>query len=228
MPGNAPEMRIPLVVALSCALLGLCAPAADASPNVRFGIQDDAWLTHGSGTLDDRLDRLERLGVDVVRFNLHWDRIEPSRGEYDWEDSDAVLNGLRESRDPGRRRHRRLAHVGERRQGAELRPRRVVVRRLRPRGRLPLPLGEAVADVERAEPGSLAASDLAERLRPPDPQSRLRGGPRSDPARQGRRRRHCAPRFERRRLARQMDPRDAQRARPPRRVRAPSLPVEHP
>ena len=88
-------MRIPLVVALACALLGLCTPAADASPDVRFGIQDDAWLTHGSGTLDDRLDRLERLGVDVVRFNLHWDKIEPSRGEYDWEDSDAVLNGLR-------------------------------------------------------------------------------------------------------------------------------------
>jgi hypothetical protein len=29
-----------------------------------------------------------------VRFNLHWDQIEPSRGEYDWEDSDAVLDGL--------------------------------------------------------------------------------------------------------------------------------------
>ena len=88
-------MRFPLAVALSCALLGLSTPVADASPGARFGIQDDAWLVHGGGTLDDRLDRLEQLGVDVVRFNLHWDKIEPVRGEYDWEDSDAVLNGLR-------------------------------------------------------------------------------------------------------------------------------------
>jgi len=87
-------MRFPLAAALACALLGLFAPAADASPNARFGIQDDAWLVHGAGTLDERLDRLEQLGVDVVRFNLHWDQIEASKGQYDWEDSDAVLNGL--------------------------------------------------------------------------------------------------------------------------------------
>ena len=88
-------MRLPLAAVFACALLAVGAPAADASPNVRFGIQDDAWLVHGGGTLDDRLDRLEQLGVDVVRFNLHWDTIEPARGEYDWEDSDAVLDGLR-------------------------------------------------------------------------------------------------------------------------------------
>ena len=88
-------MRFTVVAACACALIGLSAPAADASSNVRFGIQDDAWLAHGGGTLEERLDRLEQLGVDVVRFNLHWDQIEPTRGEYAWEDSDAVLNGLR-------------------------------------------------------------------------------------------------------------------------------------
>ena len=62
---------------------------------LRFGIQDDAWLIHGAGTLDDRLDRLERLGVDVVRFNLHWDQIETAPGEYSGEDSRRVLEGLR-------------------------------------------------------------------------------------------------------------------------------------
>jgi hypothetical protein len=80
---------------LACVLVGAIAPSANASSGVRFGIQDDAWLVHGSGTLDDRLDRLDRLGVDLVRFNLHWDRIEPIRGEFDWEDSDLVLEGLR-------------------------------------------------------------------------------------------------------------------------------------
>ena len=88
-------MRVLLSTLAACALLGVLAPAAAASGNVRFGIQDDAWLAHGSGTLDDRLDRLERLGVDIVRFNLHWDKIEPTRGAYAWEESDAVLRGLR-------------------------------------------------------------------------------------------------------------------------------------
>ena len=88
-------MRLIVVAVLACALLGAVAPAAGASAGVRFGIQDDAWLVHGPGTLEDRLDRLERLGVDLVRFNLHWDRIEPSRGELAWEESDLVLEGLR-------------------------------------------------------------------------------------------------------------------------------------
>ena len=69
---------------LSCGLFGLAAPAAEASSGVRYGIQDDAWLAHGAGTLDDRLDRLERLGVDLVRFNLRWNKIEAVRGEPDW------------------------------------------------------------------------------------------------------------------------------------------------
>jgi hypothetical protein len=88
-------MRALISVLLACALAALAAPVAGASGSIRFGIQDDAWLVHGGGTLEQRLDRLERLGVDVVRFNLHWDRIEPVRGEYDWEDSDLVLQGLR-------------------------------------------------------------------------------------------------------------------------------------
>ena len=74
-------MRLLLAALMSCALIGLVAPEAQASSSVRFGIQDDSWLVHGSGTLDDRLDRLESLGVDIVRFNLHWDRIEPVAGE---------------------------------------------------------------------------------------------------------------------------------------------------
>ena len=95
MRGKSPWMR-PLfaVAAVAACALALSLPPAEASPNIRFGIQDDAWLAHGSGTLDDRLDRLERLGVEVVRYNLHWDKIEPAKGEFSWEDSDAVLNGL--------------------------------------------------------------------------------------------------------------------------------------
>ena len=207
----------------------LCAPAADASPNVRFGIQDDAWLVHGGGTLDERLDRLEQLGVDVVRFNLHWDQIEPARGEYAWEDSDAVLNGLR-----GRGIPAVVGIVGTPAwanggRTPNFAPGARLVRRLRPRRRDALSLGDPVADVERAEPGALAAPDLAERLCPPDPQSRLRSDPCRDPRREGRGRRHRAARARAAASRPSMDPRDA-RPRGARLdvVRPPSLSVEQP
>ena len=96
MPGYRPTMRLILRLgAVVAVTLAFAAPSAGAAPGVRFGIQDDAWLSHGAGTLDERLDRLQRLGVDVVRFNLHWDRIERERGAPDWEESDRVLRGLR-------------------------------------------------------------------------------------------------------------------------------------
>jgi hypothetical protein len=94
--GNPAPMRVTLVAVLSCCLVGAVAPSARAAPGVQFGIQDDAWLAHGSGTLDERLDRLEELGVEIVRFNLRWNQIEPTRGAQNWEQSDAVLEGLRD------------------------------------------------------------------------------------------------------------------------------------
>jgi len=80
------------------------AAPAEASPQARFGIQDDAWLLYGPGTLDDRLDTLDRLGVDVVRWTIRWDQVAKQRptsprlaGDpaYDWSMSDDVLAGLR-------------------------------------------------------------------------------------------------------------------------------------
>ncbi len=95
--GYPASMRVLFAAGLSCALLGLAAPAAEASSSIRYGIQDDSWLVNGAGTLDDRLDTIEnQLGVDVVRFNLQWDRIEPVRGKQNWEESDVVLQGLQD------------------------------------------------------------------------------------------------------------------------------------
>ena len=91
-------MRFLVALVVLCALLGVVAPAGSASSGIRFGIQDDAWLAHGPGSLESRLDRLERLGVDVVRFNLHWNEIEATKGSPNWESSDAVLEGLRARR----------------------------------------------------------------------------------------------------------------------------------
>jgi hypothetical protein len=78
------------------------AGVAAASPNIRFGVQDDAWLQ--SGSVDKRLAVVDKLGPDVVRYTLRWDliaRTKPARATnpedkaYDWRIADGVLRGLR-------------------------------------------------------------------------------------------------------------------------------------
>ncbi len=83
---------------LLAVLLGsLVAPAAgQASRYVQFGVQDDAWLEYGPGTLQNHLDRLDALGVDVVRVTLDWRQTEPARGVSNWSRADLLLNGLHE------------------------------------------------------------------------------------------------------------------------------------
>lgn len=80
------------------------AGSASAASGALYGIQDDAWLTQGPGTLESRLDELDRLGVDVVRYTIRWDAIAAERPAsardatdpaYDWRATDAVLRGLR-------------------------------------------------------------------------------------------------------------------------------------
>jgi hypothetical protein len=101
-------MRFGLVLLIASALTALVVPAtAQASRSVQFGIQDDAWLAYGPGSLEDRLDRLDTLGVAIVRFTLRWDdiaRTAPanprSHGDraYRWGVADEVLRGLRARR----------------------------------------------------------------------------------------------------------------------------------
>jgi hypothetical protein len=82
-----------LVVATAAAVV-LAAPAS-ASPRALYGVQDDAWLAAGPGTLDDRLGELRTLGVDVYRFTLRWDQVERRDNVYDWAWPDSVVRGLR-------------------------------------------------------------------------------------------------------------------------------------
>jgi hypothetical protein len=85
-------------------LSGFGSGASSSTRAVAFGVADDAWLTHGPGTLASRLDVLSKLGPDVVRFTVRWDRVARSRPDdprdpddpaYEWGESDAVLRGLR-------------------------------------------------------------------------------------------------------------------------------------
>jgi hypothetical protein len=91
-------------VLLSGSAVALAPVPAAASSSVLFGIQDDAWLLYGRGSIDDRLALLDRLGVDIVRFTIRWDQVAPRRptnprdhrsAGYDWRTVDPALLGLR-------------------------------------------------------------------------------------------------------------------------------------
>jgi hypothetical protein len=96
--------RLQLLVLLFAVSACIAASSGNASSNVRYGIQDDAWLQYGPGTLNQRLAALKRLGVPLVRFTLHWNQIatrrpadpaSPGDHAYDWRLPDRVLRGLR-------------------------------------------------------------------------------------------------------------------------------------
>ena len=87
--------RLILTLAASVAVLALSGPAS-ASPFAQYGIQDDAWITYGPGTLESRLDTLDRLGVDIVRYTINWHEAEKRKGVREWGSVDTVLRGLNE------------------------------------------------------------------------------------------------------------------------------------
>jgi hypothetical protein len=95
--------RLALLCAFAAAAAAVFVTGTPASPGVQFGIHDDAWVLYGPGTLQQRLDQLQRLGVDVVRVSIHWNdvaRTKPARAlaandpAYEWDAYDAVLKGL--------------------------------------------------------------------------------------------------------------------------------------
>jgi hypothetical protein len=90
-------MSMRVVVALVAVVACACAvttSSARAASDVRFGIQDDAWLENGPGKISDRVRAIKQLGLSVVRVTLHWDDTEPSPGRYDWRRADRLLGAL--------------------------------------------------------------------------------------------------------------------------------------
>jgi hypothetical protein len=98
------RMRLLAALLLAGALAVVLLPdRAAASPYVRYGIQDDAWLAYGEGSLDQRLNEIDALGVDVVRYTLPWNAIaarmprngrNPDDRAYAWGIHERVLKGL--------------------------------------------------------------------------------------------------------------------------------------
>jgi hypothetical protein len=75
---------------------------ASASPSVRFGIQDDAYLAPGP-SLEPNLLALDQLGVGLVRYMVNWRQVAPTEPRhptnpgdkaYDWAGADATLGAL--------------------------------------------------------------------------------------------------------------------------------------
>ena len=82
----------------------VAASSVRASGSIQYGIQDDAWLEYGPGTLNQRLATFKRLGVPLVRFTLHWNQIarrrpkdpnSPRDRAYDWRRPNRILRGIR-------------------------------------------------------------------------------------------------------------------------------------
>jgi hypothetical protein len=97
-------MKLAVFAILAAAAVSLLVPVASSSPYIRFGVQDDAYLSSGP-QLEARLDTLDRLGAKLVRYTVDWRAIakrkprravNPGDPAYGWSNADAVLNGLHE------------------------------------------------------------------------------------------------------------------------------------
>jgi hypothetical protein len=95
--------RLAPLAAACFAAVSFAATPAHASVGAQYGIEDDAWLMNGAGTLSDRIATLQRVGVKLVRFTLRWDQIAPRRPAtprnpadpaYDWGEYATVLQAL--------------------------------------------------------------------------------------------------------------------------------------
>ena len=97
------SIRIAVVVC-TCAFALLTAGTTSASTHVQYGVQDDAWLIYGPEAPAQRVQILQKLGVDMVRLTLRWDLVarsapadprNPADPAYDWSLYDPMLERLR-------------------------------------------------------------------------------------------------------------------------------------
>jgi beta-glucosidase/6-phospho-beta-glucosidase/beta-galactosidase len=93
---------------MAAALCVSAAPAA-ASRYAQYGVQDDGWLMYGSGTVDQRIETLQSLGVHLVRLSIRWDQVAPTRPAderdpddpaYLWAQYGVVLDALHAAKIP--------------------------------------------------------------------------------------------------------------------------------
>jgi hypothetical protein len=96
-------MKLGLLAALTVAAVSLIVPATSAASSyIRYGVQDDAYLSAGP-PLETRLGTLDDLGAKLVRYMVNWRQVAPTKPRhpadpadpaYDWTNTDAVMQGL--------------------------------------------------------------------------------------------------------------------------------------
>src|SRR5215217_5675830 len=85
-------MKLALLTALAAAAVSALLPsAAAASPSVRYGVQDDAYLAAGP-TLEPNLRTLDELGAKLVRYMVNWRAIAPTEPRHPAEPDDSAYN----------------------------------------------------------------------------------------------------------------------------------------
>src|SRR3954466_8222413 len=93
------DMRLALATVAAALLV---TGTASASPFIRYGVQDDAYLSAGP-SLEPNLQTLDQLGVGVVRYMVNWRQVAPTEPRhptnpgdkaYDWTGADATLGAL--------------------------------------------------------------------------------------------------------------------------------------
>ncbi len=89
--------RAALSAVVAVALVAVLAGSGRASSRVTYGLQDDAWLHFGPGTLDDRVAALRQTGIQIARVTVRWDVVESTRGTFDWSRTDAIVEGLHDA-----------------------------------------------------------------------------------------------------------------------------------
>jgi hypothetical protein len=97
------RIRLAAIVGV-CAFALLASTGATASTRIQYGVQDDAWLLYGPEPPAQRIQILQRLGVDLVRLTVRWDAVaksrpadprDPADPAYKWELYDPLLERLR-------------------------------------------------------------------------------------------------------------------------------------
>lgn len=91
-----------IAVVAATAATSFLAPSASASPGVRYGVQDGAYLSPGP-RLESRVATLGELGAKLVRYMVNWRQIAPRKPRhpanpgdpaYHWATTDAVFGSL--------------------------------------------------------------------------------------------------------------------------------------
>src|SRR3954451_16857072 len=93
------DMRLALATLAGAPLV---TGTASASPWIRYGVQDDAFLCAGP-SLEANLQTLDQIGGGVVRYMVNWRQVAPTKPRhptnpgdqaYDWTAADATLGAL--------------------------------------------------------------------------------------------------------------------------------------